>query len=208
MIQHVDFYQRIKEEPLVPKSVIQLCIAWLCVPAFYALWAGYLLMSQGDSLQLLSDSKNENAQLLKQIEALSNGKQLNNFKVLSQELVVRKRLYAEKQTLLTRLRDPVSSNLIGFSEIFRGLSRQHVPGVSLNRIEVTQSGSIFSMSGTLANPIDLPTYIVRLGEEDAFSRMTFEKLLIQEKNTDTETTADEDLRFEIHSISPDSVTGT
>jgi len=205
--QRVDFYQRIGKESLFPKSLVLLGVAWLCVPVFYAFWAGYLVMSQEDSRQMLVEARAHNAQLLKQIEVLSSNKQSNNTKLLSQELLGLQHLHSEKQTLLSHLRDPQSSNLIGFSEIFRGLSRRHVQGVSLDKIEVTESGSIFYMSGTVSNPVDIPRYIVRLGEEEVFANMTFEKLRLKEKNVNEDVTenarenVDEDLKFEIRSIS-------
>ncbi|MFT7685414.1 MAG: hypothetical protein ACI9FB_000757 [Candidatus Azotimanducaceae bacterium] len=203
MIQKIDFYQRIRQENLIPKSVILLGIGWLSVPLLYALMGAYLLFSQEESLDVLNHAELENAQLMKEIDANNINRQSNVSKLLGQELLALQQLQSEKQTLLNRLRDPRSSNLEGFSKIFRGLSRQHVPGIALDRIEVTESGSIFYMSGSVSDPVDLPIYIVRLGEEAVFSKMTFEKLRLKENSAkkDLGKNVNEDLEFEIRSIS-------
>jgi hypothetical protein len=75
--------------------------------------------------------------------------------------------------------------------VLRGLAKQHKQGVSIETVEVTGGGESFFMAGRLRTPKDLPAYIVRLGHEEAFRDMAFEKVAIVEKS--------EELMFEVRS---------
>ncbi|MBL4680903.1 MAG: hypothetical protein JKY88_09290 [Pseudomonadales bacterium] len=195
MNQKIDFYQRFGKENLIPKSVLILCMSWLSVFFIYGVWVSILMASQSDLLEELTASKRQNNQLVQEINVMAQLGRSSGLSALSQQLQMFHDKRLKKQRFVHLLQDPMYSNLNGFSDVMLGLSRQHKEGVSLKRIEVTDSGSIFSMTGTVRNPEDIPAYVVRLGDEAAFANMVFEKLLIRE------TKLGQELKFEIRSQS-------
>lgn len=195
MNQKIDFYERIGKERLIPKSVLILCLSWVSVFVLYGVWAGILVVDQNDSMAELKASKRQNDQLVQEINRMAQLGQSNGINALTQRLQQLHERRLKNEKFIGLLQDPRYNNLDGFSSVLVGLARQHKKGVSLSKIEVTDSGSVFSMAGTVIDPADVPAYVVRLGEEGAFTNMVFEKINI------LETTVGQELKFEIRSLS-------
>ena len=195
MYQKIDLYRRVSKDSWLPKSILRLILAWSSVIAIYLVWTVVLVVEKNLSEEELAGIKTHNKVLVKRIDELSKaGKDIRLIKS-EQKLTSLRTLYVEKQRFVQHLQDPKLSNLDGFSNVLSGLAKQHRAGVSLNKIEITESGSVFSMAGTVDNPVDVPAYVVRLGNEDVFDNMVFEKLRI------LESVVGEALRFEIRSSS-------
>lgn len=62
----------------------------------------------------------------------------------------------------------------GYSEYFRGLARQHVPGLWLTAITVADSGQELVLQGRTPTPDAVPTYVQRLAREPVFAGKQFD----------------------------------
>jgi len=99
---------------------------------------------------------------------------------------------AEKQGLISTLAQASGGAGHGFSAILVALARQHQPGIVLTRIEVADDGARFSLQGNASEARIVPQYLARLGLEEAFAGMAFDKLVLSEVGDRT--------RFEVRGL--------
>ncbi len=64
----------------------------------------------------------------------------------------------------------------GFSAYFEALSRQHVEGTWLSRIEISEGGRQVGLEGHALAPELVPLYVQRLGQEKIFNGKSFSEL--------------------------------
>ena len=150
----------------------------------------------------LSQAQNEQQALLNKLidsntirgdeiaREVEKAKQIN-LELLHAELNDLRRRQQRQQRLIAMLLNPRFGNLEGFSNVLKGLAKQHQRGIAIEKIEVTENGNVFFMAGKVTNPMDIPAYIVRLGKEEAFEDMAFENIIIAESGNE--------LSFEVRS---------
>ena len=180
MKQVINFYEKLEPRKSLPKSLIWIGAGLGVVVAVYSVWTMVLFGDQRGLDKQLVDLSGANKIIEGKIRLEEKKSQLYNPDVLNARLGhLRKQRY-EKQLLLANLRDPKLTNIRGFSNVLTALARQHRQGVAIEKIELTENGALFSMEGEVENPLDLPAYILRLGQEEVFWGMSFETIKIAE----------------------------
>ena len=187
MIQSVNFYELLEPERKFPKSLVYIWLAWALVLMVYVGWSIYLLTERWALEDRNSQLRLDNQGLQQRLQAESAATADAEVLAMEQRLADLQRREARQQDLLEHLRDPALSNVDGFSGVLAGLARQHRGGVAIESLQVTRQGAVFGMKGKVRQATDLPAYIVRLGDEDAFEDMSFEKITLAAADDPTDT---------------------
>jgi MSHA biogenesis protein MshI len=180
MRQHINLYARLTPVKSFPKALVSIGVVCLLVFFGYAGAAGYLIYNQGALASSLASAKAQNSSLKREVADLKAQDQAIDLALLEQKLAQQRLRLRRQQTLLVYLDGPAVTSLTGFSDAMTGLARQHVPGVAIEKFELSHEGRRFSMSGKLRNPTSLPIYVEKLGSEAAFAKMSIEKINITE----------------------------
>lgn len=119
--------------------------------------------------------------------------------LLKSRVEQREREVRQHQNMLIFLQQNQQAVRNGFSPYLLGLSRQHVPGLWLESIQVG-SGFRLSLSGGVLKPDLLPKYIEKLSADSVFENQHFEalKILSPEEEEKKQSTSDY-FRFELKS---------
>lgn len=191
MKQVIDFYKRLGPEESTSKSLSLMMVSWVVLLLGYFLFTLSLSMEQDERQGVLKRLVDSNTLLEDKIAREVNKAKRVNLDLLQAELNDLRRQQQQQQQLIGLLLSPRFGNLEGFSNVLKGLARQHQRGIAIEKIEVTQNGNVFFMAGKVINPMDVPAYIVRLGDEEAFEDMAFENIIIEETGAE--------LSFEVRS---------
>lgn len=192
MKQYINLYARLEPVKPAPRALIAIGAVCVLVLLGYTAAAGYLFVDSSRLVASLAAAKADGVRLNEVISQRQGQDQAIDLMPLEKSLEVLLQQQQRQQTLLAYLDDPILNNTGGFSEAMTGLARQHLPGVAIERLELTHKGRRFLMAGKIAYPTSLPLYMQRLGAEPAFARMSFEKINITEM--------DGQLDFEISSL--------
>lgn len=192
MKQYINLYARLEPPRPAPRALLSIAAVCLVIFLGYSVTAGYLLLDGRVLTTSLAAAQAESLRLKTEISKRQTEDQAINLGPLETKLKALHLRRQQQQLLLAYLDDPASNNTVGFSDAMTGLARQHIPGVAIERFELTQKGRRFLMAGKVQNPTSLPSYMERLGSEAAFARMSFDRIDIREINGQ--------LDFEIASI--------
>ncbi len=180
MRQTIDFYGKLDGQKSVSSSLAWIGISWIALLSGYLAWMIVLNLQEEKLERSLNELGDTNKQLEREIAVEVKKSQQDDLGILEAKLRDLRAQQYEQQLLIDQLRTPSFSNLDGFSATLEGLARQHRKGISVEKIEMTESGTAFHMSGKVRHPMDVPAYIVRLGDEEVFEDMAFEKIVIGE----------------------------
>lgn len=165
-----------------PRTPISLDLIATCLAAIFAvalLFYGYTLYRVSDAERLLE----QNAALLKsgqaELAGFSPGQAREAQRV---ELLQLEKKAADANRLADGLRRAGADNDDGYSEALRALTRQLMPGLTLNGFQL--NGQIISVYGSAASPDLLPGYIRRLGGEHALQDRNLSSLQILPRKGD------------------------
>ncbi|HTT08847.1 MAG TPA: PilN domain-containing protein [Gammaproteobacteria bacterium] len=86
----------------------------------------------------------------------------------------------------------------GFSPYFEALSRQHVEGTWLRRIEITEGGRQIGLEGHALEPELVPLYVQRLSQERIFNGKSFSELELKRPADQTAVRVDFSLFTQSH----------
>lgn len=86
---------------------------------------------------------------------------------------------ASKERALAALGERSYGSTRGFSAQFVGLARQHVAGLWLTQVKLSQGGSRFSLAGETVDPRLVPDYLQRLAAVPVFKGTQFGLLRIE-----------------------------
>lgn len=105
-------------------------------------------------------------------------------KLLEEDLARLQKQLEEHRRLAAALENRTFGNTSGFSAYFEGLSRQHVQGTWLSRIDIRAGGFEIALDGHALLPEMVPLYVQRLGGEAAFAGKSFGELTLERPQDD------------------------
>ncbi len=76
-------------------------------------------------------------------------------------------------------------NRHGFSEHLAGLARQHVDGLWLRSLEISEASKDVGLAGSALHPELVPRYVQRFSEEPALAGMRFQTLRMERPKADS-----------------------
>jgi uncharacterized small protein (DUF1192 family) len=175
--QQINLYQPIfrrQKKVFSAIAMLQVCGIFLVVFASIYLYGQTKLQPlQEQSIQVRADIAKMNAQLSKMensAAAVSPSKLVENeIARLSAELQKRQQIkdMLESQTL---------GNTAGLSSFMTAFARQHVQGMWLTKITVSNGGRNLGLQGKTLTSELLPQYLTRLAGEDVLNGMSFNVL--------------------------------
>ncbi|MFZ2540762.1 MAG: PilN domain-containing protein [Gallionella sp.] len=125
-------------------------------------------------------------------------------KILRDEVEYLETVLAAQSRIVDTLKSGSIGNTTGYSQYMRAFSRQIVQGVWLTGFKVTGDAAQISLSGGVLEPGLLPTYIQRLGREQAMRGKSFSTLQMQQNKADagadSKSAAAHYVEFTMHSI--------
>jgi hypothetical protein len=125
-------------------------------------------------------------------------------KILRDEVEYLEAALAAQSRIVDTLKSGSIGNTTGYSQYMRAFSRQIVQGVWLTGFKVTGDAAQISLSGGVLEPGLLPTYIQRLGREQAMRGKSFSTLQMQQNKADvgadSKSAAVHYVEFTMHSI--------
>jgi MSHA biogenesis protein MshI len=135
---------------------------------------------QSSQQQHLAEMKQQKAQLLKQIETVSNEiAAVSDDSEFKRMLVNKEQELKNKELVLTVLSGQKFGNTHGFAEHFTGLSRQHIDGLWLTHLDIHAGGEKLNLQGSTYQPESVPRYLQNLGNEPSFKGVEFKTFLME-----------------------------
>jgi len=159
--------------PLAAEKV--LVIQGVVLVAMCLVWAmdGWRINQSKNQVALAE--KNKNIAEINLEESTNSYPPVAIDEVLKNRVEQRENEVRQHQNMLIYLQQNQQAVRNGFSPYLLGLSRQHVPGLWLESIQVG-SGFRLSLSGGVLQPDLLPKYIEKLASDSVFEKQNFETL--------------------------------
>lgn len=86
-----------------------------------------------------------------------------------------------QQRLLEVLRERPAGAASGFSQALAALDRQTVPGLSLTELRINGMTNSIELAGRSTDPVMVPEYLLRLGDESALAGQRFDRFEIERR---------------------------
>ena len=161
----------------IPASLIATCLMLIAAAAL--LFYGYTLYRTGDAERSFA----RNAALLDAGQATLAGFSPDQAReALRGELQQLEKQAADANRVADELRRAGADNTDGYSEALRALTRQLLPGLSLNGFRM--DGETISVAGSAASPDLVQKYIKKLGGESALQHKNVSMLKIEPRRSD------------------------
>ena len=139
----------------------------------YAAWRVMALDLETRALSTLRDAA---AERLLSLE-VTLPKRLKS-QILETELARVSATITEQQGLVQALTERLAGEHIGFSGFLAGLARQHVDGLWLSGVHLSDGGNLLKLRGSARSPRLVPKLVKQLAEEERFRSLKFEQLTI------------------------------
>jgi len=183
--QEINLYQPIfrrQRKVFTAKAMLQVAaavVAGLMLVYGYGLWRVQALDSELAGLQNQQAAASRRlAELSKQLPGQERSKRLESEVArLSRELEVRQKV---EQLLTTG----AYGNRRGFSEYLAGLARQHVDGLWLTGVDISEGEQDFGITGGALRPELVAVYVQRFSHEPAFQGRRFQTLRMERPESD------------------------
>lgn len=192
-MQQINLYQSSIRSPRQVLTVPQLGVAAMVLIGVLAVTSGLQWWWLHRSEQQVNTAKQEQTQLMQEIEQLSKQLALSsNDSELKKTLGSKETELQDKQYVLQALTGKHFGNSQGFAEQFTGLARQHLDGIWLTGLYIHAGGEKLNLQGSTYEPELVPRYLQRLAQEPSFQGIEFKTFLMQ--RADKSTQIDFDLR--------------
>lgn len=177
MRQQINLYQPMfRKQEKVFSTVTMLQISGLLVVVLAAIY-GYSWWSFKPIEQELARVETEQRRLQQQIARVSaESPPPVRSRLLEQEVDRLSNELDRMQRVRHAIGGAVFGNQEGFSSFYEGLARQHVSGLWLTQVKLTQGGTRLVLAGKAISPELVPVYLQRLAGEQAFSGLSFNLL--------------------------------
>jgi hypothetical protein len=163
----------------------------LAAEQIYMLAGGLLAVLIFSSLALTFSNSSKQSQLDKLTAGAATLKQTNDS--LDQQLKGRavdlqlqtaannaaQQMQARQDILLLVERTESAAQTVKVSELLGGLSRQHINGLWLSRIEIASAGQELHLEGNAIQPGLIPEFIGRLNKEPSYAGREFRKVVVR-----------------------------
>jgi Tfp pilus assembly protein PilN len=183
--QEINLYQPIfrrQRKVFTAKAMLQVAgavVTGLALVYGYGLWRVQALESELTGLQNQQAAASRRlAELSKQLPGQERSKRLvSEVARLSRELEVRQKV---EQLLTTG----AYGNRRGFSEYLAGLARQHVEGLWLTGVDISEGEQDFDITGGALRPELVAVYVQRFSREPTFQGRRFQTLRMERPESD------------------------
>jgi Tfp pilus assembly protein PilN len=144
----------------------------------YGLWQVRAI--EGEALQLEGRERAYSTQIARLDPSSSNDQR----RAAEQELQRLTATLASQQRLIEELQQHPLGSTQGFSELLTALARQRSRGLWLTEIAINRASNAIELVGQSISPDIVPTYLLKLGDEDALAGHRFDDFSI-ERSTET-----------------------
>jgi len=186
MKQQINLYQpifRAQRKVFSALALLQVCVAVL---------AGLLLIYGYGRWQIVDLEKALARLEVQQVASVQRVEELNQrFAVkakdprLESEIAQLGTQIAGKQTVLQSFAGNAAGNTTGFSKYLEGLAQQHLEGMWLTGITISEGGRVLTLTGSTLAPELVPAFLQQLSKEPVFAGIEFKTLVMERPQTDT-----------------------
>lgn len=180
MIQEINLYQPIFRRERIIFSAVTLLYAMAIVALglMFIYGIGAFTTSQLEAERdQLKRTEQENLKRLATLSAQLKPKPKSA--LLEHKITQLEKSLVQKQLLLAYLDDDAFGNRTGFSQHLEGLARQIRRDLWLTGFAFDQGGRHVQLQGQTTAPVNLPRYLQRLSNEQAFTGQDFTSIKIQ-----------------------------
>lgn len=186
MKQQINLYQAEFQQPDIALSADHIFMGAAGLLLFIVLCSGGLAISNMLTEHTLAVVKTE-VEALQQANAQMNVQAQN--RSVDQSLATRaaeasRQLQMRQEMLQLVERTEQRRDTVYFSELLAGLARQHVDGLWLSRIEISDSGQHMFLEGSTLDAKRVPQFVGNLGREEAYLGREFRKVVIRRNEKD------------------------
>lgn len=177
MKQQINLFQeqfRRERKPLTAAFMGHMLLALAGVLAAVYGWQRWELHQVEE--QLAGVQNQAQAAKLKLTETLTKFPERHKNKQLEEELQRLQKELEDNRHMVQALQAGDYGDRNGFSPYFVALSRQHVEGTWLRRIEISEGGKQVGLEGHALEPELVPVYVQRLSLEKIFNGKSFSEL--------------------------------
>jgi hypothetical protein len=178
-LQQVNLFRPELQPQKQPFRLVSIVSAWGLIVVLFTLLQLWGLYRSNDSQQQLADMKQQQIQILQQLNDLRDLTPQNNSARLENKINLARAELEQRRQLLQVMKGQNIGNSTGFSNYLIGFSRQHMSGLSLEYFNLTDGGENIELSGWTHKPELVPDYIGRLRREDSFQDTQFGELAIE-----------------------------
>jgi type IV pilus assembly PilN-like protein len=204
MKQEINLFQsqfREQRKPLTAAFMARTLLAFAGVLAVAYGWQRWELRSVEEQLAGLKNQAQ--AAKLKLAETQAKFPEKQKSKLLEAELQRLQRELEDSRHMVQALQAGDYGDRNGFSPYFEALSRQHVEGTWLRRIEISDGGKQVGLEGHALEPELVPVYVQRLSREKIFNGKSFSELELKRPTDKTAMRVD----FSLYTQPPTVQTG-
>jgi Tfp pilus assembly protein PilN len=184
--QQINLYQPIfRRQKKVFSAVAMLQVALI----FFVVFASIYLYGQSKLQPLREQSAQVRAELAKvnaQLSKMENSADKESPSKLMENEIARLTAELEKRRqIMDVLQNQTLGNTAGLSAYMTAFARQHVQGMWLTKVSVSNGGRNLGLQGKTLNSELVPQYLARLGGEDVLNGMSFNALQLSQPEDKT-----------------------